>query len=690
MARRQLPPGYSAPKIAHETPPATSWDFVTEFPWYVVGLSVFLWWSSTGWWAEHHGLTSLFFFGSFVPLGVLAVGYWQRRRYDDFIFDSRERYEAEYSRKVDRMWRSFERSRPLALVARDRAPLSRATAEIMRARNGRGTVLLGTTPDIEQLFIAAGSNESIAVVAPSQAGKTTGLAIPAVLTHPGSVIAATVKGDVLRATAQARGHRGPCFLFDPLGSIQDSEIPSGSNVQRIHWSPLSQVTGWDSARKVAASLVGAAGRLASGSNSMYWTKSAVRLVGPYLLAAALHEDASMNDVSRWISKRDFDSALAILSHVAANDCHPSQRGAKLAIDSLASFATDQGPEHLAGIFGMATTALDIYNSEAIQAGAEEHNFDVDSFVRSGNQTLYICAPQVDQELSAPLNVALLDSIFRTTESFDREVPFATANRAPVFACLDEVRNIAPTPHLPTYLSTGLGQGFQTMVFLQYRAQAKAVWGDEGEAIFDNATTKVIMGGWADPAAMEALSLLTGDINRTYTTTGSSYSYTEGENWGESSSTGAQGTSRGRSTGGSTSTTHGTSFSSTYRKERLLSAADIAATPKGQARVIRHRTVDEVEAGVPSSILVDLRPSYEEPFASVLARVGPSPTACGLHKIESSHQSIGISIADLSQAFTTKTMTKPQPNNVKGGKGVAHSSPVIGGLSIAFEPVPVHD
>src|SRR3954471_12609003 len=75
------------------------------------------------------------------------------------------------------------------------------------------------------------------VVAPTQTGKTTGLAIPAVLEWDGPVLATSVKTDLLRDTPEARRARGVGQLFDPGGETA---------LESVSWSPLDGCKDWRS------------------------------------------------------------------------------------------------------------------------------------------------------------------------------------------------------------------------------------------------------------------------------------------------------------------------------------------------------------------------------------------------------------------------------------------------------------
>jgi type IV secretion system protein VirD4 len=67
-------------------------------------------------------------------------------------------------------------------------------------------------------LVAAEPRQSVLVVAPTQTGKTSGLAVPAILEWRGPVLATSVKTDPLRDTLERRLTLGRVDIFDPAES----------------------------------------------------------------------------------------------------------------------------------------------------------------------------------------------------------------------------------------------------------------------------------------------------------------------------------------------------------------------------------------------------------------------------------------------------------------------------------------
>ena len=98
-------------------------------------------------------------------------------------------------------------------------------------------------------LLAAGERQSVIIVAPSQSGKTTGLAIPALLEWQGPVLATSTKSDLLIDTAVRRAQLGEVMVFDParVSAMEPSRA-----------TPLQGCTSWRGAMRVAHWLASAA------------------------------------------------------------------------------------------------------------------------------------------------------------------------------------------------------------------------------------------------------------------------------------------------------------------------------------------------------------------------------------------------------------------------------------------------
>jgi type IV secretion system protein VirD4 len=90
-----------------------------------------------------------------------------------------------------------------------------------------GRLTLGHGP--RNTLLACEPGHSLLVLGPTQSGKTSALAIPAILEWPGPVVATSVKTDLLADTLAARRQAGTVWTYDPTGSV--------TGVPHAGWTP---------------------------------------------------------------------------------------------------------------------------------------------------------------------------------------------------------------------------------------------------------------------------------------------------------------------------------------------------------------------------------------------------------------------------------------------------------------------
>ncbi len=337
----------------------------------------------------------------------------------------------------------------------------------------------------------AGAEQAVLVLGPPRSGKTSSIVVPTVLGAPGAVVSTSTKPDVLRATVAARRRRGPCFLYDPSGTV---EVPLG--VEPVRWSPVQSCRRWDDAMLVARGLVGAARPVGVHPGTVgadHWNERAESLLAPALHAAAL-DGADLATVLSWVDRRQAAPALGILD----------DNGATRPGDLLAGIAATD-PREQSGIWSTASGVLGAYRSHAALATTVDPDFDAGAFCDS-SATLYICATGRHQAMAAPLVVGLLTDI--------RGAAYARASGpgrpAPVVLALDEVANVAPIPDLPAMVSEGGGQGVLTLACLQDLSQARVRWGAAADGFPSLFGTTVVLPGIGDVRTLESLSALAGE------------------------------------------------------------------------------------------------------------------------------------------------------------------------------------
>jgi type IV secretory pathway TraG/TraD family ATPase VirD4 len=336
----------------------------------------------------------------------------------------------------------------------------------------------------------------LAVMAP-RAGKTTALAVPAILEAPGAVVATSNKADLWAATStlRQRDTTEPVWEFDPQHIV---------GVERSWWwNPLRGVTDVEEAHRLAGHFV----QEVRGGRSQrdFWTSAAHDLLTGLIRAAALSRQ-SLVEVYEWLNDPVLTTPAQILR----------EHGERAAAASL-SGRQNGAPETRDGVYETARTAAQCLRDGAIMAwvtpssrgadGRDVVEFDAAAFPRT-RQSLYLLSKD-GAGAAAPLVAALTDRVMREATR--------TAERAggrldpPMVVVLDEAANVCRISDLPELYSHLGSRGVVPVTILQSYRQGTRVWGDHGmDALWSAATCKVIGAGLDDARLAENISRLVGD------------------------------------------------------------------------------------------------------------------------------------------------------------------------------------
>ena len=381
------------------------------------------------------------------------------------------------------------RSRP----GRARAPVDTgavwATRGDLRSlvvrRPGGGRLVVGR---VGRALVAAERGQSLLVVGPTQSGKTSGLAIPAILEWEGPVVATSVKTDLVRATAPWRERIGRVLIYDPTGV---------TDAPRAGWSPLAEARDWAGARRVAAGL-SAVVRVGMAEDAAFWIALAEKMLGPMLLAAAT-SGRSMADVVRWVDSGEVTEVLDALESAGAAE---ALRAAQ------ASFSREE--RQLSSVYATAETLVAVFADPVVAASTRDHDVDAARLLDGSRATLFLVAPSHEQERLRPVFVAVLRCVLEqamTKASRDGGID------PPLLVVLDEAANIAPIADLDVLASTASSHGIQLVTVWQDFAQIEARFGARAATVVNNHRAKLVCSGVADPGTLEQFSRLIGDEQR---------------------------------------------------------------------------------------------------------------------------------------------------------------------------------
>jgi len=392
-------------------------------------------------------------------------------------------------------------------------------------------VTLGRHLPGHALLLSSWEDVILAIFAP-RSGKTSAVAIPAVLNAPGAVVATSNKADLYLATARLReqdtGER--VWVFDPQGIAHVR--------QEWWWNPLGSAMTLDDAERLAGSFVLT---VADDQQREIWGPAARELLANLFLAGHL-AGKTVPDAYAWL----FDEQAAVPVEVLRAD------GEHAAADSLDGMQALH-PETRGSVYFTARAATASLRDRQIsswvtrQSGSVE--FDARAFVES-RQSLYLMSKGIRGGTTAASLVAALTNEVRVAAERASERNGGRLD-PPMLLVLDEVANICRIADLPEQYSHLGSRSIVPIAILQSYAQGERVWGRAGmRELWGAASIKLIGSGADDADFAEDVSRIIGDheINTVSISTGHG----------------------------------GRSQSTATRRERILSAAELRALPKNRA------------------------------------------------------------------------------------------------------------
>lgn len=343
-------------------------------------------------------------------------------------------------------------------------------------------------------WVAAGEEGNVCLVGPPGAGKTRRHVAPAVLRHPGPVIATSTKPDVAGYTAAWRAAHGQCWWWDPSDSL-----PVPEHCQAVAWSPLVGLDTYDDAINAAAVLVAAHNLTTPAHTARHFQGQAEQLLAPLLYAAALGGHP-MSTVHDWIvaGADAWDTPQGILDAA----------GAGLAAGELRAMATGARGDGARETHSVVTTTRNLlaaYRRERVRHHADQAGFDPLQFAAGeGADTLFIVVPDDSHAQLGPVVAALLDQLIAA-----RKASATSARSGDLLLALDEVANIAPLPRLASYLTETRSYGVRLLAGLQAWSQW-GQWDERSAATLRSAWHQLVLyPGVADQALLRDIAALGG-------------------------------------------------------------------------------------------------------------------------------------------------------------------------------------
>jgi type IV secretion system protein VirD4 len=356
-------------------------------------------------------------------------------------------------------------------------------------------------------LLRAEHRHALVAFGPPQSGKSSGLAIPALLEWEGPAVASSIKTDLLGATLARRRSLGEVFVFDPfeLGG-------AGSHT----WSPLHGAGTWDGALEVAWRLAAAAELDQRGvDGGDFWALAAEQRLAPLLYTAAA-TGAGMDAVVRWVygqGARELERTLLELSGSAHQESE--REGANAAYDAVRAFDS-QADRTRSSIEATAQALLRAYRFTRVAQSARSCQITADRLLEQPG-TLYVIGDAKTSKLLRPIFLALL------AEIVDRAYERATLNggrlELALLLCLDEAGNVAPLPNLAEIASTAPSHNIQLVSIFHDLAQARGRYRQQAETVVNSHRARMLLPGVADLDTLRYFAGLTGEEearDRSYT------------------------------------------------------------------------------------------------------------------------------------------------------------------------------
>ncbi|MGW3073943.1 type IV secretory system conjugative DNA transfer family protein [Kitasatospora sp. NPDC001132] len=440
--------------------------------------------------------------------------------------------------------------------ARSLRPSLKDQKEIAPADRG---ILVGTLSPGKAEVRASWEDVMVAIMAP-RSGKTSGIAIPAILAAPGPVLLTSNKAanDAYTACVDARAKVGKVWTLDPQ---QIAHHP-----REMWWDILADARDLAGAKRLAGHFVTASVDEASGSD--FWSTAAANTLGALFLAAASHR-RPITDVLAWLASPADRTPVDLLGdaghHAVAAQLQGTVTGATETRDGIYETARQY-----------ASCLLDPEIAAWVTPTAGLPEFKPFGFA-SSRDTLFLLSKDGGGSASAII-AAAADAVMRAA------VIVAERNGGrldpPALCVLDEAANVCKISDLPDLYSHLGSRGVIPITILQSYRQGQRCWGEAGmDALWSAATTKVIGSGIDDADFADRLSRQIGEHD-------------------------VQTVSVSNSDGGK-------STSVSMRTERILPPDEIRALPKG--KVLLFATGMRVA-------MLDLKPWYKERSAK---EIGPA-------------------------------------------------------------------
>jgi Type IV secretory system Conjugative DNA transfer/Ig domain of plant-specific actin-binding protein len=340
-------------------------------------------------------------------------------------------------------------------------------------------------------------------------GKSSGYMIPFGLEWPGSMLSLAIKSEVMQATIGHCAARGPLAAFDPARTL-----PVELQHHALPWTPVAACETLKDTMETAKTLFRAAGG-ADVTNRDFWQTLGAMGLAPVMflfahkrggtmrmaadafvalnygaegMAAAVGTSAPPASGEQQRSAKSLDAINELIAqlkqlekigreHHDADLLDGATRSIKM-LEALRGYP----PNTQGSVLATIMQALECYMTDPRIGNVSwddpnliRHEMLLGLDGRPG--TIYVVGPAQDQEFYRPLFTAFIAHIMH---QLYREAEASTGHlNIPLLLALDEVKNLAPLPELPRYMSTGRSYHIQTVISVHCYEQLIECYGEHG-------------------------------------------------------------------------------------------------------------------------------------------------------------------------------------------------------------------
>jgi type IV secretion system protein VirD4 len=326
--------------------------------------------------------------------------------------------------------------------------------------------------------------------APTGTGKTSGPVICNALKHPGQLIVIDMKGEIYKATAQARRNMGQ--------KVHVIDLHDGATTDSLNPLDLIARSGTEPAaiaRSFAGELVDRTGE----ERERYWQDWAETLIAgaiTWLLSDEPREARRLSSVFDLFTDEDTSYRIAVLMDAKGRMKNRAARAA------FSSFLQLPDRETRPSVLSCALAPLRLFDSDLTRRLTDTTSIDLDALIAGEPMSIYIIVP--------PLRLTAYRPLLRTWLS--GMILAMTQRAAPpkertLFLC-DEVGNLGKIDALLTAATLMRSWGLTLWCFWQNAAQLQ-IYGTQANTLVDNAGVIQIFGARNHRMAQELANLLGG-------------------------------------------------------------------------------------------------------------------------------------------------------------------------------------